>query len=331
MYELNLKYKHGDDFNLTLGRNINRYVSSVGMIDGIQAEKSFGKYTAGVIAGSRPDFNNSGFNLKLFGYGGFISRKDSLFSGYMENTLALFEQTNNFKTDRRFLYFQHSGSLVRNLYSFASTELDLYQLKNNNAQNKLSLTNFYTMMRYSPIRALSFYISYDARRNVLYYQTFKSYVDSLSSNNLRHGLRGGISLRPFSNIFINANSGYNYRTGDPQPSRNYNLSLTYSSIPLLNISANALFTRISGSYVKGNTYGIKFRKYISFNSTSLMLGYTKIRYNYTSGFGNLDQDVGTAEVYTRITGDLFFSIYYEGIFEKKNTSSRVFSGINFRF
>ena len=104
VYDFSLGYKTSE-FNIWLGRHMNYNVSSVGPIDGLQAEKSLGNFALGGIVGSRPDFYNLGLNSQLFEYGGYINRTDSVNSGVMQSTLALFQQMNHGKTDRRFLYF----------------------------------------------------------------------------------------------------------------------------------------------------------------------------------------------------------------------------------
>ena len=69
---------------------------------------------------------------------------------------------------------------------------------------------------------ISFSLSYDARKNVIYYETFKSTVDSIFENETRQGIRFGTNIRPFNNLFIGLNGGYRFLKKDIKPSRNFN-------------------------------------------------------------------------------------------------------------
>lgn len=93
----------------------------------ITREYSFNKYGVGIFAGTRPDFTDFSFNSKLPQFGAYIVRNDKFRNGIASTTLAFAEQQNDFKTDRRFLYFQHNNSLIKNLNVFLSTEFDLYE------------------------------------------------------------------------------------------------------------------------------------------------------------------------------------------------------------
>jgi hypothetical protein len=53
---------------------------------------------------------------------------------------------------------------------------------------------------------ISFSLSYDARKNVIYYQTFRNSIDSIIENETRQGFRIGMNIRPFNNLFIGLNA-----------------------------------------------------------------------------------------------------------------------------
>jgi hypothetical protein len=61
--------------------------------------------------GSRPDYSNYGYNLDLLQFGGYVNRSDSIGDGTMQNSIAVMQQMNNSKTDRRFLYLQHNNNI----------------------------------------------------------------------------------------------------------------------------------------------------------------------------------------------------------------------------
>jgi len=330
IYDLSIGYKV-NRFGVWLGRHMNNSISSVGPIDGLQVEKGFGNFAVGGVIGSRPDFLHMGLNSNLFEYGAYLNRLDTISHRQMQSTIAIFQQSNHGKTDRRFLYFQHNNNIVNNLYVFFSSEIDLFKLQNNKAKSDFSLTSLYLSTQYTPVRPLTINLSYDARRSVIYYETFKSLYDSLFENQLRQGFRLSFFIRPFTGIFINLGGGYSFQKGDIKPSRNFNVSITKSDIPLLDISASLTFNRIFSNYQSGSVYGITLSKFIRINFTSISAGFSKLNYNFGGFTGNLDQKIATVQISTRLINKVYFNIYYEGDFEGKTTYGRFMAGINYRF
>lgn len=330
IYDLSLGYKTSD-YNIWLGRHINYNISNIGPVDGLMMEKSLGNFSIGGVAGSRPDLYSMGYNFKYFEYGGYINRVDSSKTGYMQNTIALFQQDYNNKTDRRFLYLQHSNNLNSNINFFASSEIDLYKRQNNIGQSDFSLTSLYMSLQYTPVRLVSINLSYDARKNVVYYESFKSFIDSLFSNEMRQGFRLSFFIRPLMGTFINLGGGYSYQKGDLRPSRNFNISITQSEIPLLDISATVTANKIVGSYQNGSIYGISLSKYIPFNVTTITLGYSNVTYDFGGITSKFFQKGITAELSTRLLNPVFFNLYYEGDFSGTTTYNRFMTGLNYRF
>ncbi|MCL6098553.1 MAG: hypothetical protein M1391_08260, partial [Bacteroidetes bacterium] len=188
IYDLAFKYAFSKKTSMIFGRKINPKTSSLGAIDGLQFETAIKKFTLGAIVGSRPDFSNYGLNAKLFEYGGYISRDDSISSASMQNTVGVFQQTNDFKTDRRFLYFQHTSNFSQSFGLFFSSEFELYKRKKGVGQNVFDMSSIFCMASYTPSNWLSLSATYDARRNVVYYETFKNIADSIFDSATRQGL-----------------------------------------------------------------------------------------------------------------------------------------------
>ncbi len=330
IYDFSLGYNK-NNISVWLGRHMNNNISSVGPVDGLQAEKGFGKFALGGVVGSRPDFSHMGLNSNLFEFGAYIDRLDTINNRRMQSSIAIFQQSNHGKTDRRFLYLQHNNNIVENLYVFFSSEIDLFKLQNNKAQSDFSLTSLYLSTQYAPVRLLTINLSYDARRSVIYYETFKSLYDSLFENQLRQGLRLSFFVRPLTGWFFNLGGGYSFQKGDIKPSRNFNFSVTKSNVPWIDISASLTFNRIFSNYQNGTVYGLTLTKYIPFNSTSISAGISKLHYNFGGFTGTIDQKIATLQVTTRLIDQLYFNIYYEGEFEGKTTYGRLMAGVNFRF
>ena len=331
VYDLTLTYKPNEQTTFWLGRHLNGKVANIGATDGLQVEREIGNFYGGLIIGSRPNYMDYSYNLKLFEYGGYIGLFNRDNDTYIENVIGAFQQTNNMKVDRRFLYFQHSNNLIPKTNLFMSSEIDLYKRDSNNiGQSTFRLTSFYLTLRIAPSRAFSFTTTYDARRNVVYYETYKFIIDTLFQNQLRQGLRFNTNIRAVNNLYLGLNAGYQFRSGDIQPSKNYGGYLSYINSPLFDINPSLNFMKIMSNYVNGTDAGVKLSKYFS-NGMRISIGYRKLIYQFTVVSDKIDQNIFSSDLSFLLFGSLSLSINYEGVFESSNTFSRLFIDLTTRF
>ena len=245
IYNLALKYDINSSTRISLGRRINPRLSSVGAIDGLQAEKSFGRFTAGAVIGFRPDYTDYGFNSGLLQYGAYIAHNSKSDKAPSESSIAFMQQFNQLKTDRRFIYFQHSNSFIRNLYFYSTLEVDLFSLRTDSIngdkpQSTFDLTGLYVSLRYKIFKNFTVSGSYDARKNVMYYETYKTFIDRMLESEIRQGFRLQANYRITRDLMLGLQSGYRYLKTDPRPSKNIYGYLTYSNIPGVNLTATSL-------------------------------------------------------------------------------------------
>lgn len=330
VYDLAVKYDFNQRTNLLLGRHINNKISNVGSIDGLQFETGVDEWSFGAAVGSRPDFQNMGLNSKLFQYGAYVNRADLLAYGDMQNTLGYFEQTNDFKTDRRFIYFQHSNSAIQNTRIFLSSEVDLFKKEMGENKTDFSLTSLYTSINIRPTDLFSVMLSYDARKNVIYYETFKTTLDSIIENETRQGFRTRLTLKPVKSLYVGGHYGYRYRRGDLKPSNNYGGYITYSQIPGIETSATVSFNRLSSSYTEGDIWNATLSRPIGFGF-DIMLGYRFTTYKFRSGINDLRQNSVSINLNTYILKPVLLNFTYEGIFEDTRTSGRFLVNLTYRF
>jgi hypothetical protein len=337
VYDLAVKYDFNPRTLLWLGRHINNKISNVGSIDGIQFESGVDQWSFGGAVGSRPDFQYMGLNLNLFQYGAYVNRVDQLANGDMQNTLGYFEQTNDFNTDRRFLYFQHSNSAIQNTRIFLSSEVDLFKKEMGENKTDFSLTSLYTSINIRPSDLFSIMLSYDARKNVIYYETFKAQIDSIIENETRQGFRTRLTLKPIRNLYFGGDYGYRYRRGDLRPSNNYGGYITYSRIPVIEASATVSFNRLSSSYTEGDIWNATLSRPIIFGF-DLMLGYRFTNYKFRSAIDDLKQNSVSINLNTYLLKPVLLNFTYEGIFwksipsgEDTRTSGRFLANLTYRF
>jgi hypothetical protein len=331
IYSFAFKFEPNRASRITLGRTINYRISSIGAMDGMQLEKTFNKFTLGALAGFRPDYKDYGFNSNLLQYGGYIAFDTKSADKYSETSLAFMEQMNNVKTDRRFLYFQHSNSVLKNLFFFSTFEIDLYTLKNDIPRNTFDLTSLYLSLRYRIGKNFTITGSYDQRKNVLFYETYKSLIDSVLLNERRQSYRLQASYRITSNITLGVESGYRFLKSDPHQSRNINGYLTYYQIPGLMLSVTLTGTYLESVYMNGKVFGADISKDLFKGRFQTSLGYRYTDYSLPESNLSILQNTGMMSIYWQFAKKMSFSANYEGTLEKTNKYNRVYLQIRNRF
>jgi hypothetical protein len=331
IYDLTLGYRFNPSTRVWVGRYLNPKISSLSSVDGVQFEKYFNSVYTGVVVGSRPDYIDMGVNSQLFEGGVYVGKTDTLGNGVMDNTISVFNQMNHFKTDRRFIYLQHTDNIFKNTNIFASSEVDIYKREYNIGKNDFSLTSLYLTARYAPVRQVSFFLSYDARKNVIYYETFKTFIDSIVERETRQGVRGRINFRPVNRLNLAVEGGYRYQRGDVRPTRNFSGFISYSSLPLVEVSTSLSYTRLITGYLEGNIESIFLSKNIFNSLVTLSVGLRNIDYNFTFNNFKVNQRSLETDLAVNLSRYLYLTLSYDGEFEQQSSFSRIFLGLTTRF
>lgn len=249
----------------------------------------------------------------------------------MRSSLAFFNQTNNGKTDRRFLYLQHRNSLAKNLFLFLSSEVDLYKKQDSISSNTFRLTSFYVSARYRFNQQLWVDVSYDNRKNVIYYQTFKSLVDQLMEEATRQGVQFRVNYRPIQLITIGFNSNYRKRDSDPEASTSYHGFLSFNQIPAIDatvtLSANVLKT----VYVDGSVFGLRIYTDFWDGKLATGVGYRYVDYQFAGSGNSLLRHEAELDLNWQIARKLAVSVNYETTFEKTDQYNRIYINLTKRF
>ena len=325
VYALSATYDFDSTSNITLGRKINPRMSSVGAIDGLQYEKGMGKFILGAIAGSRPDYSDYGLNLNLLQLGAYASYVSREPGQYRQSTFGFIEQRNKAETDRRFIYFQHSGELLKHLNLFSSFEVDLYEKVNGEAHSMVRLTNLYLSLRYRVNRNLRLSASYDNRRNIIYYESYKTFIDQLIDDETRQGVRLGFSYRPFKLMTWGVNAGWRFQKDNANVSKNINSYLNFARIPLVNIRASLSANLLETNYIKSTIFGARLSKDLIKKFLSMELYLRMVHYQYKSSENQVNQNIAGTSLSLRLLKKLTLYLYYEGTFDDRNQAYHRFN------
>jgi hypothetical protein len=331
IYNLAVQYEAPSGTRVWLGRKINPNTSNIGAIDGLQADHSWKNFTLGAFAGSRPDHTNYNFNSNFLQFGAYAGHRIDVINGMMMTSLAFAEQRNHAMTDRRFGYFQHINSAIRHLHVFTSFEFDLYTVEEGQPKSTFNISSVYFSVRYKASKRLSLFGSYDARKNIIYYETYKNFIDQLLEDETRQGLRFNFHYRPLNKISIGSSAGYRFQKGQPEPSTNLHSYITISSIPGIRASATVSTVWIRSPYLEGFIYGARVGRDLVKGKIFSELELRNVSYRYAYTEDPLRQTIAGARFSWRLTKKLSLTLNYEGEIQMHKINNRLYSYITQRF
>lgn len=331
VYALALKYDFNENATLWAGRKINPKIANVGAVDGLQFQKQWNSFYAGAVVGSRPDYQDYGYNSDLLQYGAYVGHQSMVSNGFAQSSFAFFEQRNSGHIDRRFVYLQHSNSLVKDVVLFSSVEIDLYKVVDEEKKNELSLTGLYLSLSYRASRKLSLFGSYDNRKNVIYYETFRSYVDEMIHQSSRQGYRFRLNYRPIKLMNLNVSAGTRSRKEDPRANNTYSASAGYSRLPFVNASFTLTGNVMQTSYLDGRIIGGRLSKNLLDGKLYATLSGRWVRFDYVNTVTQLKQQISELDLSYYFNKKLYLSVNLEATFQEDNNYQRIYLNLRKKF
>ena len=332
IYAMALSYASEKGDVISFGRKLNNRLANMGAIDGVQLEKTVRKFTWGAFAGTRPDVQDYSFNKELTQFGGFLAHESETTNGPIQTSLAFAEQKFKTATDRRFIYFQHSNAYLKNLQLFYSIECDLYQRVDSVQTNNWDLTSMYVSLRYKPSNKLSFTTSYDNRKNIIYYESYRNFLEQLINQETRQGFRLQMNYRLHPLAYLSLSGFYRYQSNRPDPTKNYVANVSISQIPKVQASVNLNFNYMDTYYFSGTIWGLSVNKDLFKGFLSTEFSYRKVDYLFINkDQGTLNQHIwgGSLNFYGKKRTSLMLS--YEGTIEPTIQYGRYYLTLTQRF
>jgi len=291
IFNLAVIYDIDSTFYLTFGRKINYKISSLGAIDGLQAEKFFGKNYVGVIAGFRPDLYDFGFNSNLLQYGAYIGRITESEKMRSQTTIGIAEQKNSNELDRRFTYLQHSSTFFKKLNLFSTVELDIYNKANDSISNSPRLTNLYVSARYRFNKIFNLSLSYDSRKRIIYYQTYETKIEELLDEDIaRQGFRARVNIRPFKNVFSGFSYSKRFQSDNQNKSNNLYGYISFSRLPAIEGRISLTYNMNSSNYLDSNIASLRYSRAFMDNRLNADFYYRFVDYKYKSTVPDFNQN-----------------------------------------
>ena len=287
IYNLNSTYDATPTLSINVGRRINPKASTFGANDGLQIEKYFGSFYVGGVVGFRPDFYDYGFNSDLLQYGGYAGFETTASDFYSTTTLGAMEQTNNGATDRRYLFFQHSSTIARNFNLFGSMEMDIFGGDTGGSR----LTNLYLSARYRISKAANVMVSYDSRKQIVYYETFQSNIDMILDDDLaRQGIRARVNVRPAKILWAGISYSSRFRSDNQNKSDNVYGYATLTKIPGIGGRLNVSYNVNSSNYLTSNIVSVRHSRELFKNKLTGEIYFRSAAYDYKNQETKYDQN-----------------------------------------
>lgn len=328
LYTLSVDGKIAENIHVTAGRHIRKEIVNAGAADGVTVVYEAKEITAGLTAGFMPHEGDYGFTINRPRFGAFVSREDS---AMMNNSIGFIEQRLKSKTDRRFLYFQHSGTYLPNTSVFTSLEADLFE-NINEPKSTFSLTGLYISVTQRPFSGFHWSASYDERKQVVYYETYRSYPEALFHQSIRRGIRLGATWRVLPAVSVYGSFGHRFRKGDPSPANSFQTGLQLRQIGIPGDgTANIEFQHTASSFIKGDMISGSVRGYWG-ESADWGAGYKFYRFLSLYGSDEYRQQHSFfAESSVPLWGELLISLQYELYLLDGVTDQNVYAGLSYRF
>ena len=333
VYNLAMRYDVDPTLSLVFGRKINNKMSSVGAIDGLQVEKFFGKNYIGAIAGFRPDIFDYSFNSDLFEYGAYYGRITDNINFNSQSTIGYIEQRNDGEIDRRYAYFQFSSTIIKKLNIFASMELDLYNKINDTVNNDVRLTNLYVSARYRFSRKVDLSLSYDSRKRIIYYETFKSEIERLLDDDIaRQGFRTRLNVRPIKYLIVGISYSKRFQIDDQNKSNNIYGYASYSKIPGIGGGLSLNYNMNTSNYMESNILSLRYSRNLVKNKLNADFYYRYADFEYFNSYiGNYKQNYFGTNFSYNITSKLMLSVSGEYSNSKPENNFRIYTKLVKRF
>lgn len=312
LYNLALTYDVNPSMHISLGRKVNRKISSIGAIDGLQVEKCFGNFFVGAVGGFKPDLFKFDFNSELLQYGGYIGLSSNNRNLYSQSTIGVLEQKNGMAVDRRYAYFQHSSTINRKLTLFGSAEVDLYQRINEVATTSPRLTNLYVSSRYRFNKIISLTVSYDTRKRIIYYETLRTEVENiLADDQARQGLRGRLNIQPIRYLNIGGSYSRRFQSNGDNKSENINVSIGHSKLPFVGGRLSFNGNMNESNYLRTRIVGARYGRSIIKRKLSADFYYRMVEHQYIGNVSKTTQHFFGTSFRWRLNKKLSLSVLGE--------------------
>lgn len=222
---------------------------------------------------------------------------------------------------------------MKKLNVFSSVELDIYNKVNDTINNDIRLTNLYVSARYRFNRKMDLTLSYDSRKRIIYYETFKTEIERILDDDIaRQGVRIRVNLKPVKYFRIGGSYSKRFQSDQQNKSDNLYGYVTYSKLPGIGGSVTVNYNNNKSNYLTSNIASVNYSKYFLKNKLNTIFYYRYSDFNYFSR--NIDpynQSYYGTSLSINITRKFMLGLSGEYSNSKQENNYRIYTKIIKRF
>jgi hypothetical protein len=132
-------------------------------------------------------------------------------------------------------------------------------------------------------------------------------------------------------VTIGSNAGYRYQKDNPSSSKNLNSYIRFSSVPGIKASVTASVVLIHSAYLNGTVFGARISRDIVKGKLFGQLEARKVQYRYNNIEVPLNQSILGLNLSWRLTRKLSIAVNFEGEFQNRQMSGRLYTNLIKRF
>jgi hypothetical protein len=261
-YHLSLTYDNPTGHWVAgVGRLYVPWASSLETIDGGYFGRRFRPgFIAGVFAGSTPDPSSWNYNPNLRMGGVFTNFEGGSFDAWhYSSTSGVGANLLNWQVDRPFVFFENSITYKHNFSVYHALQADRPSGNPSVAAPGAGIGRSFLTVRWSPLRRLQL----DA--NHTYFRDVPQFDPALVGTGLLdkylfQGFSGGGRVEIVKQISVYTELGRSNRTGDAKSSLNEMYGISFGNVPLLDLRADAHYSRFDSSFGNGSYRALTFSR-----------------------------------------------------------------------
>ncbi len=317
IYELGLFHENeASKTEWAIGRVLSPYVRGVGYVDGgYLAHQIHSNFKIGFAGGAAPDMVSSepNFDRRKFGlFGAFET--GTYQTQRLAFTAAVSTEYDETTVSRDFLYFQGTYSKYQLLSLYQSVEIDFNRdWRYDQTGERFTFTNYYANANVNITKNASIFLSYDARKNIRYFETMDT-PDSLFNDDYHQGIRAGFNLRLMDRINFRGNAGIRFRDGLPDDNKFASATVRIARFPLPRHSMTLMMSIVETQFTTGYRPMMSYRFPVS---RRVALNLTGSGYIYKTGSRTTSYYYADASTYYSFARRYYLSATYRQYFDTR--------------
>jgi hypothetical protein len=179
---------------------------------------------------------------------------------------------------------------------------------------------------------LSFFVSYDSRRRIIYYETLRTEIERLlADDEARQGIRSRVNIRPFKYTSIGLSYAKRFQASNQNKSDNINGYFNYSKLPGIGGRISVNYNLNQSNYNESNVLSIRHSRSLIKRKLQGDFYFRMSKNNYIGSENTTEYNYYGASFSYRLSKSLRFSLLSELSTTKERRNIRLNTKLIKRF